>query len=368
MKRNALIRIILWSVVLGFLLYALLGLIYSMHWKKTSIHAADATEIAYPLTETAYAVDEVNVRSSPTMDAQVIGLLHSGVPVEILYEDSVEGVRWAFLTSPMEGWVQSEYIQTPRAPAETEVYETVAEDPTGDTLVFEADQVKKLEIEWAAGDILIQPTDSNQITVSESRNSKKQDPLVWKLNNGELSIEFTGEDDFFSLPDLKDHAKDLTLYVPRDWICMSLEVDAASATLEVNGLTVTEVEFDGASGRCEFRDCNVERMDVDTASGDIRFFGSLQHLEVDAASANVQAVLTNIPSRIHMDSMSGDLDVTLPEDAGFTLTMEGLSTSFHTDFTTENRNGDILCGDGSCRIHLNAMSGDVFLRKAAPNP
>ena len=53
------------------------------------------------------------------------------------------------------------------------------------------------------------------------------------------------------------------IYVPRDWMCDSLEIDAASATVEINDLTIRELDFDGASGTCNLENCIITDLDID---------------------------------------------------------------------------------------------------------
>lgn len=245
-------------------------------------------------------------------------------------------------------------------------YEESIELIPGSTQHFSAEQVTDLNIEWAAGSITIQPGDVDEITVSESEVTDKDYVMVCKQKGSTLTIAFCKESTInfnfgITVNNLMD--KDLHITVPRDWICDSLDIDAASATLDVYDLKIREVEFDGASGTCEFTRCTVDKLDLDTASGDVRFVGSLDILDCDAASASVYAELDNIPSRMDMDSMSGDLDITLPESAGFTVTMDGMSSDFTSDFETTISNGSYICGDGSCRINVDAMSGDVNIRK-----
>ena len=160
-----------------------------------------------------------------------------------------------------------------------------------------------------------------------------------------------------------DKGKDLIIQVPLDWQCDSLEVTAAAASLEVKDLTIREMEFDGASGSCVFDSCTVETLDLDTASGNVHFTGSLQQLDCDAASANILLELVNVPESIDLDTASGDLDVTLPGYAGFQVTLETLSGRFESDFDAVSRNGSYVWGDGKCRIDVDAMSGDVIVRK-----
>lgn len=231
---------------------------------------------------------------------------------------------------------------------------------------FPASEVSELEIEWVAGEILIQTGNTDEITVKEDGNSDPKYAMVLRQSGDTLKIQFC-EDSVaggfgitFNTPDL---SKDLTITVPMNWELDSLEIDCASATVEVNDMIIREVDFDGASGTCEFENCTVEDMNIDTASGDIRFIGNLTTLDCDAASASVYAVLTNTPSRLDMSSMSGDLEIILPGDAGFTLAMDAMSSDFESDFETTMKNGNYVCGDGRCRINVDALSGDVIIRK-----
>lgn len=247
--------------------------------------------------------------------------------------------------------------------------ETYVEAPLSEgTLYFSPDQVRDLQIEWVSGSILVQPGDVEEIVICETGVTEEKYVMVCKQAGSKLDIQFCKDSTFdfnFGITINNVLEKDLLITVPRDWTCNALEVDAASATLEVNGLTIRNVEFDGASGTCDFVDCKVGSLDLDTASGDIYFSGSLEELDCDAASASFTGVLNNIPSRIDMDSMSGDLDITLPENAGFTVSMSAMSSDFSSDFETVSRNGSYVCGDGRCRINVDAMSGDVTIRKQA---
>ena len=240
--------------------------------------------------------------------------------------------------------------------------------PSGESLHIPANEVTDIEIEWAAGSILIQPADVEEIEISESNVSDEKSSMRWKQTGKKLTIIFCEETFVNSFGINNFPTKDLTIFVPRSWSCDSLEIDAASATLEVNDLTIREVEIDTASGTSVFDKCIVNKLDLDTASGDVRFVGSLDILDCDAASASVYAVLDNVPTRMDMDSMSGDLDITLPETAGFTVTMDGMSSDFSSDFETTIKNGNYTHGDGSCRINVDAMSGDVTIRAASAVP
>jgi len=229
-----------------------------------------------------------------------------------------------------------------------------------------ADSVRELEIDWVAGDIILQPADVDAIVISESGVSNGEYAMVCKQSGDELTIQFTQESiriSLFGNNTQVELSKDLTILVPRGWACETLEVNAAAATLEVKDLTIQQVEFDGASGTCRFHNCSVDKLDLDTASGDVTFSGSLNILDCDAASAGIYAQLSNVPARMDMDTMSGDLEITLPEHAGFTVSIDSISGDFSTDFETSKHGDRYVCGDGSCHIQVDAMSGDVAIWK-----
>lgn len=247
----------------------------------------------------------------------------------------------------------------------------ISEDTAGESALIAntvhtvtANAITDIEIEWAAGSIILQPGDVEAITFSETAVSDNADALVWEQKGSKLKIQYFKDSVVnFNIGIGNTLTKDLLITVPQDWVCNSLEIDAASAVLTVTGLTIREVEIDTASGPCDFINCNITSLDLDTASGDIYFTGCLDELDCDAASASFTGVLDNVPSRMDMDSMSGNLDITLPEGAGFTVTMDALSSDFSSDFATTTQNGRHVHGDGSCRINVDAMSGDVIIRK-----
>ncbi len=227
--------------------------------------------------------------------------------------------------------------------------------------------IQEIEIEWLAGSIMIRPTEADEIAFREEDIGGSEKTMQWKIQGDKLIIRYA-EDKKFSLKaglDWKDEHKNLIVEVPADWACRSLKVAAAAASLNANTLTIREMEFDGASGACSFDNCTVEKLDLDTASGNVRFTGSLQQLDCDAVSADILLELNNVPRSIDLDTASGDLEVTLPADAGFTVTLDAMSSEFQSDFDTISRNGSYIAGNGRCSIDVDAMSGDVTIRKGA---
>lgn len=231
--------------------------------------------------------------------------------------------------------------------------------------VADASEVQNLQIEWAAGSIhILRDENAVNITVTESYPDGDQQQMLCQQSGDTLKIQFCEESiKFPSFGVNTDSSKDLVVTVPNNWICRALEIDAASATVQVCDLTIHEVDFDGASGVCVFDNCHVDTLDLDTASGDVSFNGTLDILECDAVSANFCGVLEQTPSQLDFDGVSGDLDLTLPEDSGFCVSLDSLSGNFTSNFPTTLSDGSHIHGDGSCRISADGVSGNITIRK-----
>jgi len=273
----------------------------------------------------------------------LLGILLAGIGLKGFLERKDTNVRWEASHSPSasDGEQMSEMYTT-------------------------SSQIREIEIQWVLGTITIEAGDVDQVVYQETPVSDSRYRMVTKASSDELKIQYCSENAGLSFSMFGTEinvVKDLTITVPKDMTLESLEIEAASAEVIIRGLTIDEVSLDTASGKCELEGCRIGELDVDTASGDIRFNGSLNELDFDAASAEFEGCFDNTPRRIKMDSMSGDIDITLPSDAGFTVSMDAMSSGITSDFETVIRNGDYICGNGYCQIEYSGMSGDITIRK-----
>lgn len=310
MKTNAIIRIIIFSLVICILLALL---ILGIHW------GSGGFRVYHPSSETLPTLSDIDDGA----DQSSIAVNPSG-------------------TQASSGSTQP----------------TGSTQPAGSA---KSNSLDKLSIDWLSGTITIRPGDTDTILYEESGVTDSKYQMVVKEKGSTLHLQYCKDGIRLGWP--MDLHKDLTITVPREWVCKELEIDAASATVEMEDLTIQEFDLDTASGACRIVNCNVEEMDVDTASGNVDFSGSLGSFDCDSASAKITLVLDNVPSHIEVDTASGDVDLTLPADAGFTAEIEGMSTQFSSDFPTATKNDRHICGDGKCAIKVDAMSADVTIRK-----
>ena len=102
---------------------------------------------------------------------------------------------------------------------------------------------------------------------------------------------------------------------------------------------------------------------MNTASSDLDYSGVLKRLELKGASADCNLRLSDAPAAIGMNTASGELNLVLPDNCGFTLNRSSLSGAFQSDFATTTENDRIVCGDGACQITFSSFSGDINIRR-----
>lgn len=226
---------------------------------------------------------------------------------------------------------------------------------------FNTGEIDRLKIEWAAGSIVLVPVEGNKISITEELLGGDES-MVLKKDGSTLYVQYC--EGAVGIPfgsgSLK---KNLYITVPQDWECKELEIDAASATVQGEYLTIRELASSTASGTHTFTNCQVGTLKMETVSGDLNFTGTLEKLDFNGVSAQLDLALTNAPKSIELESVSGDLNLTLPESCGFMVDQDTVSGRFSSELPTTEQNGKIVYADGHCEIEVEGVSASVHIRK-----
>ena len=101
----------------------------------------EPTETTAPVVNenTATVTSQLNIRSSPSTEAVVVGTLYAGDKVVISRREEVTGIDWAYIISPEAGWIVMDYVEmdipTADAPEDTSTPAggTTPTETTGDS-------------------------------------------------------------------------------------------------------------------------------------------------------------------------------------------------------------------------------------------
>ena len=139
----------------------------------------------------------------------------------------------------------------------------------------------------------------------------------------------------------------------------------AGVRLRLDGIKTMsgDVEINGVSASIE----------ATTMSGNVRITNSSGTVEAKTMSGDVIVELDGLDSEGDMSfvSMSGNVDIRVPSNAGAVVSMKTLSGNIENDFgltvvTKKHGPGqsvDGTIGDGTCRLFAKSMSGNVHLRR-----
>lgn len=235
---------------------------------------------------------------------------------------------------------------------------------TSEEISVSGAQVRNLEIQWASGSINILPGDGDVITATEAFTGTNDYPMAFAMEGDTLVISYSDRAIRFGFNMGSFHDKDLTVLVPKDWICDELEVSCASADLTVTGLKAKKIQFDAASGEGYFEDCITDELEVSTASGNIHYIGEARQIHCDGASAKLKLEMKATPETIDIETASGDALILLPKNSGFTVQLHALSGDFDSDFSMAKQKDRYICGDGACKISFDGASGNITVNKA----
>lgn len=235
-----------------------------------------------------------------------------------------------------------------------------------DNASFDAADIDEIVIYWISGDIDILGTGTDTVTY-ETRNNNSSYETHYKLENRRLSIGFHAS----SRISTKVKTKDLSLTLPTDWDGKLLKIEAVSARTHVESLQKLDtLKIENVSGEVTLSDVAATQVHIDTVSGDIRLGGRFGSIDMEAVSAD--AILdcgAFCPEKIDFESVSGDLDIVLPDGYGFELDMDGVHKELVTELPFSKNDGKYLSlgESGSCKIDFETVSGTVSIRTISAN-
>ncbi|MGN0114930.1 MAG: DUF4097 family beta strand repeat-containing protein [Acutalibacteraceae bacterium] len=251
---------------------------------------------------------------------------------------------------------------------------------TSNTETLSSDSIRNITVDWVSGQINIEKSDDDSISISESYKNggevSNDDGLRYKIDGDELIIRYKKSQWYFGFGMQKSKA--LTLSIPEKEY-NKLKIDTTSAELNISdaqageisvdsvsgkqtftNITANSFDIDNVSGNLEFIGCKSDSLDCDGVSGRINYSGSItDRIDIDTVSGDISINTDTTPNEIESDSTSADFTLWLPYNASFTATADSVSGSFNSDFATTLKGGKYICGSGQSSFNFDSTSGSV---------
>ncbi len=137
----------------------------------------------------------------------------------------------------------------------------------------------------------------------------------------------------------------------------------ASGSINVNGSKIQTGSMTTASGNISVREGSTGEVKYTTASGNIKLCTDAEAYECGTASGNIKVKAGGTLKKASLNTASGNVQFNLENAAGVEATVRTMSGTAKVAWKEETRitakKGTFRYGDGSCKVNIKAMSGNI---------
>lgn len=251
----------------------------------------------------------------------------------------------------------------------------------------DASGISRVEVDWVAGDITITPTDGSEITFEESSRYeiRERDLMYYDVSNGKLTIRYRrNERDWHFFGFNRSLQKSLNVKLPRSMFdrldvlevmnvsalvgidsveARNIEIDSVSGGIRLTGITCDDLEISSVSGEITGERITARKVNSESISGRRTLSGSMDELNIDGISGGTDITSDVCPSRVSVDTVSGGLTLTIPENDGFTAKYDKVSGDVNSDFAVTQSKNSMTYKDGGAKFDFTTVSGSIDVRK-----
>lgn len=263
----------------------------------------------------------------------------------------------------------------------------VATETVNDSKTFEPSEISSIEVDLTSDDLNIIPTTKGDITVhfygEVSTNVKRNLPeLVAYKTGNKLYVEVSQNIDIVVGINIRRTTVDI--YIPQI-ILEETNINVISGNVIIEGFKAAELKIDSTSGNIKVEELKSDEIRINSVSGDVVVEDYTGNVDASSTSGDISLISgsenedifvtavsgdifieQNVVSGMSIGVTSGDVRITLPEDAAFYFDASTTSGEIKQDFpmsvkSSGRRNLEGIIGDGGERIVINTISGDITI-------
>ncbi|MCM1514352.1 MAG: DUF4097 domain-containing protein [Anaeroplasma bactoclasticum] len=273
-------------------------------------------------------------------------------------------------------------------------------------LVFPSNDIEIVEINWIGGKVNVEETNEDNIRFSENyseKTGKDEDNLLrYRMRNNQLTIQFCKSKWFIKQSVRND--KTLTIYLPTQLykkvkietinanidvqgkesdVYYPLKIDSVSGNIRISQAHLSRLDIDNVSGRIDIsklyckndididtvsgsvslKETTANQLEIDFVSSRIDISGAISRMKIDGVSGNLYLTMQQAPQEINCDTVSGDVELIIPDNNGFTAKLDSVSGEINSNFSTSYSQKQLIYKDGGNTYRFDSVSGDVTINK-----
>ncbi|MEG1151434.1 MAG: DUF4097 family beta strand repeat-containing protein [Bacilli bacterium] len=231
---------------------------------------------------------------------------------------------------------------------------------------YNANDVTSMDINWVAGEVDIQEYDGTDIIFEEISNGiSEKYKMHHTLSNGKLTINYSKSNSFNGFGFGVDiQKKNLTIKVPKNKRFEKLELNIVGTETNISNIKSQDMHFITVNGDINGNNLTAKNLSGESVSGQLNLTGDFNSIDYVSVSGKINITDTVCPEVIECESVSGSLNITIPENDGFTLKYDKVSGYIDCDFETKMiENRKLEHKNGSADFKFNTVSGEISIKK-----
>ncbi len=188
------------------------------------------------------------------------------------------------------------------------------------------------------------------------------------MNSWDLANKIPTKDLFVYIPDDLAVRMD-KVYIDNASACVNIsgitaeefDITSVSGDIWYEKCGAKEIKIENVSGYVNITETNTDIFDVESVSGNVEIMGIVNSLNIDSVSGKVLLCTNKPPQSADVSTVSGDIEFQLPENDGFCIDFDSVSGKVTSELSLIINNGEHTYGDGSRDFDFETISGNVYI-------
>lgn len=208
--------------------------------------------------------------------------------------------------------------------------------------------IDHIDIDWISGGVDVKYYEGDKIMIDEydAKNKfiKEDDKLRYLVKDNRLYIAYSLNSLKLNIFNFNSLNKQLTVLIPVE--LQELVIENVSAKINIEGIKTNILSINTVSGNITTDNIIVNKV-----------------ITLDNVSSKLNIDCSNVPDKINIATVSGNIQLSIPENEGFTMNYTSVSGHLYSDFQYTFNKKTYTYKNGGADINISSVSGDLSILK-----